>query len=195
MRYPAQHKQETRKRIVKAAARQFRSRGSEGTAIGDLMRNLQLTHGGFYRHFKSKDDLFVEAFAEGHGGLHSKIMSAIERAPKGSEVEALIDTYLDIEHCDNPADGCPVAALATELSRRPPQSRARLAFERILKERTQRLAKYMPGDTDEERARKVRMLMSGMAGTLTIARVLTDESRRRRFLEDARKFYLEAVRR
>src|SRR5262245_7476016 len=192
MRYPAEQKQQTRERIVRAAARRFRSRGSEGAAIGDLMRDLHLTHGGFYRHFRSKEDLFVEAFEIDE--LHLQIVSAMQRAPKGGEVKALIDAYLDIEHCNNISDGCQVAALATELARRPPRSRARVTFERILKERNERMAQFMTGATEGECKRKVRMLMSGMAGTLTIARVLTDEGRRRRFLEDAKQFYLDAVR-
>src|SRR2546425_8562978 len=116
MRYSATHKQETRQRIIRAAARHFRSRGSEGAAIGDLMRDLHLTHGGFYRHFDSKEDLLVKAFEQGHDEIQSRIVSAVESAPKGSEVKALIDAYLSIEHCDNPADGCPVAALATEFA-------------------------------------------------------------------------------
>jgi len=62
MRYPADHKQQTRERIVRAAARRFRRRGSDGAGIGDLMRDLRLTHGGFYRHFDSKERLFAEAF-------------------------------------------------------------------------------------------------------------------------------------
>jgi len=193
MRYSAEHKQQTRERIVRAAARRFRSRGSQGAGIGALMRDLRLTHGGFYRHFHSKEDLFIEAFEEGTTEIARKIDSAIEQAPSGGELKAFIDAYLDIEHCDNAGEGCPVAALATELARRPPRSRARLTFERILRERTQRMAKYMPGTAEEERERKARMLMSGMAGTLTIARVITDERRRRRFLDDAKKFYFEAA--
>src|SRR5712664_1349084 len=128
MRYPSEHKQQTREKIVKAAARRFCSRGSERAGIGDLMRDLHLTHGGFYRHFDSKEDLLVKAFEQGLDEIHSRIVSAVESAPKGSEVKALIDAYLSIEHCDNPAGGCPVAALATELARRPPRSKARLAF-------------------------------------------------------------------
>ena len=63
MRYSAEHKEQTRGRIVRAAARRFRSRGSEA-AVGELMRDLRLTHGGFYRHFESKEDLFAEAFEQ-----------------------------------------------------------------------------------------------------------------------------------
>jgi TetR/AcrR family transcriptional repressor of nem operon len=157
------------------------------------MRDLHLTHGGFYRHFRSKEDLLVEAFQEGRSDIHGKIMSALEKAPPGGEAEALINAYLDIEHCDNAADGCPVASLATELSRKPPRSRARVAFERILKARTGLFARYMPGATEKERIRKARLLMSGMSGTLSVARVLTDRRQRRRFLDDAKKFYLEDV--
>ena len=193
MRYAAEHKQETRERIVRAAARRFRSRGSQGAAIGDLMRDLHLTHGGFYRHFDSKEDLFVEAFARGDE-ISRKIALAIEQAAPGCELKAFIDTYLDFEHCENVAEGCPVAALAVELARRPPRSRARVAFERELRDRTQRMAKYVPGASEEERVRKARMLMSGMAGTMTVARVITDKGRRRRFLNDAKKFYYGAVR-
>jgi TetR/AcrR family transcriptional repressor of nem operon len=193
MRYPPEHKQRTRERIVRAAARRFRSRGSQGAAIGDLMQDLHLTHGGFYRHFKSKDELFAEAFEHGHGEIFARILSAIEQAPKGEEVKALIDAYLSTEHCDNPGEGCPIAALATELARRSPRSRVRLAFERGLRNRTHRISKYMPGASEEERERKARALMSGMAGTLAIARVITDDGDRRRFLDDARQFYLAAV--
>src|SRR5215468_8277012 len=135
MRYPAEHKQQTRHRIVKAAARRFRSRGSEGAGIGELMHDLDLTHGGFYRHFRSKEDLFVEAFGEGALETHGRIVAAMKNAPRGGERKALIDAYLSEEHCENAADGCPVATLATELARRPARSRARLAFEAALKER------------------------------------------------------------
>jgi TetR/AcrR family transcriptional repressor of nem operon len=194
MRYTAEHKKETRDRIVRAAARRFRSRGSEGAVIGDLMRDLRLTHGGFYRHFDSKEDLFVEVFEHASNDIAGRIASAVEEAPKGGELKAFIDAYLDIKHCDNAGEGCPVAALASELARRPPASKARGAFMRVLRDRTQRMAKYMPGATEEARVSKARMLMSGMSGTLTIARVIADDRQRRQFLDDARKFYFDAVR-
>jgi TetR/AcrR family transcriptional repressor of nem operon len=193
MRYSKEHKQQTRERIVRAASRRFRSRGSQGAGIGELMRELRLTHGGFYRHFDSKEDLFVEAFQQGTSEINRKIAEAIDQAPPGGELKALIDTFLSDEHCDNAADGCPVTALATELSRRPPRSRARTAFQDVLKERAAWLGRQMPGETREERETRARMLMSGMAGTLNIARVLTDEQSRRRVLAQARQFDLRAA--
>ena len=191
MRYPAEHKQQTRQRIVRAAARRFRSRGTEGATIGTLMRDLRLTHGGFYRHFDSKEELFIDAFGESLEELSRKMLSAIEDVPRGGELKALINRYLDLEHSDDVAGGCPVAALATEIARRPPKTRA--AFVRILKNHTANAAKFMPGATEEERERKARVLLSGMAGTLNMARVIVDDEQRRRFLEDAKKFYFEAA--
>ena len=192
MRYPADHKQRTRERIVKAAARRFRSRGSENAAIGDLMRDLKLTHGGFYRHFHSKEDLFAQAFEHSLQDVRRRFLAAAEQAPAGGELKALIDTYLDVAHCANTADGCPVAALASEVARRPRASRA--AFQRILANHVRLIARHVPGDSDEERERKAMMLFTGMAGTLTVARVVTDARRCGRMLEAAKKFYLDAAR-
>jgi TetR/AcrR family transcriptional regulator, transcriptional repressor for nem operon len=107
VRYSADHKQQTRERIVRAAARRFRSRGTEGAAIGDLMRDLRLTHGGFYRHFASKEDLVAEAFERALTEMGDRAIAAIQRAPKGKEMQALIETYLDPDHCDDIAGGCP----------------------------------------------------------------------------------------
>jgi TetR/AcrR family transcriptional regulator, transcriptional repressor for nem operon len=193
MRYPPGHKERTRERIIRAAARRFRSRGSEGAAIGDLMRDLRLTHGGFYRHFGSKEELFVEAFRRSLQDVARRMSSAAEHAPRGAELKAIIDAYLDLGHCDKPADGCPFAALAPELTRRP--LRARAALLRVVRSFVAELARYVPGATDDERQRKARMLFSGMAGTLTVARIMPDREQRRRILDDAKEFYRDAMRR
>jgi len=191
MRYPAGHKEQTRERIVKAAARRFRSQGSGGSAIGDLMRDLRLTHGGFYRHFDSKEDLFAQAFEHSLQDVRRRFLAVIEQAPPGGELKTLIDAYLDVEHCENAAEGCPVAALASEVARRPRAARA--AFQRILGNHIKLIAKYVPGENEDERERRAVMLFSGMAGTLTVVRVMTDDQRRQRMLDAAKKFYLDAA--
>jgi TetR/AcrR family transcriptional repressor of nem operon len=192
MRYPAEHKQRTREQIIRAAARRFRSRGNKGTVIGDLMRDLRLTHGGFYRHFDSKEELFTTAFEHSLEESARKVLSTVESASEGAKLKTLIDGYLDLEHCENVAGGCPVAALATDIARHLPKERA--ALLRVLKTHVARVAKYIPGTTEAEREHKARVLFSGMAGTLTLARVIVDKQERRRFLDDAKKFYFEAVR-
>jgi TetR/AcrR family transcriptional regulator, transcriptional repressor for nem operon len=193
MRYRAEHKQQTRERIVRAAARRFRSKGGEGAGIGDLMRDLHLTHGGFYRHFDSKESLFAEAFEEGLKEIGDRVTAAIERAPRGGELKALIDAYLDIEHCNDVSGGCPVAALASEVARRPRGARG--PFLHALRAHIRRMARYVPAASDQERREKAIALFTGMAGTLTVARAFTDETDRRTILKVARKFYLAAAQR
>ncbi len=191
MRYPTDQKQQTRERIVRAASRRFRSRGPDGAAIAELMRDLRLTHGGFYRHFGSKEGLFVEAFETALKEWSDRAVAAIEKARPGGEMQALIDSYLDLGHCEDTAGGCPVAALASEIARRPKGSRG--PFLQALRAHIRRMEQYVPGRTVEERRQKTIALFTGMAGTLTIARAFTDEQDRRAILDGARKFYLAAV--
>jgi TetR/AcrR family transcriptional regulator, transcriptional repressor for nem operon len=191
MRYHADHKQQTRQRIVRAASRRFRRRGTEGAAIADLMRDLRLTHGGFYRHFASKEGLLVEAFEAALKEWGDRAVAAIEKASAGGELQALIDAYLDPEHCEDVAGGCPVAALASDIARRPKGSRGQ--FLQALRAHIRRMEQYMPGRTVEERRQKTIALFTGMAGTLTVARAFTDEQDRRTILDGARQFYLAAV--
>jgi TetR/AcrR family transcriptional regulator, transcriptional repressor for nem operon len=193
MRYATEHKQQTRERIVRAAARRFRSGGSERAAIGDLMHDLRLTHGGFYRHFDSKEDLFAEAFEQSLKEVGDRVTKAIEQAPRGEELKALIEAYLDPDHCSDVAGGCPVAALASEVARRSRGARA--PFVQALRGHIRRMAKYIPAANDEERREKTIALFSGMAGTLTIGRTFTDENDRRMILKGAQRFYLAAAHR
>jgi TetR/AcrR family transcriptional repressor of nem operon len=191
MRYPSDQKQQTRERIVRAASRRFRSRGTDGAAIAELMRDLRLTHGGFYRHFGSKEGLVIEAFETALKESTNRAVAAIEKARPGGEMQALIDSYLDPRHCEDIAGGCPVAALASEIARRPKGSRG--PFLQALRAHIRRMEQFVPGRTVEERRQRTIALFTGMAGTLTIARAFTDEQDRRAILDGARKFYLAAV--
>ncbi len=192
MRYPAEHKQATRERIVRAAARQFRSRGGEGAGIAGLMRTLRLTHGGFYRHFDSKEELYEEAIGEALRDSGDSALLAAESAPKGHELKALIDAYLSEAHCRDLAGGCPIAALSSELARRPATTRR--AFQRAVRGHLERFSQFLPGATAEDRWRRAAVLFSGMSGTLSVARALADDQARGRLLRDARAFFLAAAR-
>jgi TetR/AcrR family transcriptional repressor of nem operon len=191
MRYSADHKQNTRDRIVRAAARRFRSKGSEGAGIGDLMRDLRLTHGGFYRHFSSKENLFTEAFAQSLTEVGDRVTRAVEQAPRGGELKALVDAYLDVDHLNDVAGGCPVAALASEVARRPRAARG--PFLRALRAHIDRMERFIPAENDQKRREKAISLFTGMAGTLTVARAFTEERDRRAILDGAKTFYLAAA--
>lgn len=189
MRYPAEHKEQTRERIVQAASRRFRRAGA-GVGIGQLMKALKMTHGGFYRHFKNKDELLVQALEKGFEEMRARMSATIAAAKPGHELESIIETYLSDEHCTDPAGGCPVAALASEIARQPRAVRA--AFDRAIQHGTARIAEFMSGGTEEERRRRAGVLMSGMSGTLAVARAVSDDRLRRTILSGARKTYIEA---
>jgi len=189
MRYPAEHKEETRERIVHAASRRFRKAGA-GVGIGQLMKTLKMTHGGFYRHFKSKDDLFVAALEKGFEEMRSNLGAAIANAKPGHELELIIESYLSERHCADASGGCPVAALASDISRQPRAVRA--AFDRAVQNVTATMSRFMKGATEEERRRKAAVLFSGMSGTVAVARAVSDPELRRNILASARKIYVEA---
>lgn|SRR5262245_54570053 len=190
MRYTSQHKQETRERIVRAASRQFRGRGGEGVAIAELMSKLNLTHGGFYRHFDSKEQLLVEAIAKGFEEIAANLADAAENGPAGCELKGIIERYLSLEHCANPAEGCPVAALASEIARYPRSLRVKI--DRAMHKYMKKIAGFLPGATEDERERNFLILFSGMGGALSVARVTSDPELRKTILQAAKDFYIKA---
>src|SRR5260370_6003258 len=101
---------ETRKRIVRAAARKFREQGIVATGLADLMKAAGLTHGGFYKHFASKDQLVAEATT-------AALDTVLEGMAAHPTTSAAVAAYLSARHRDNPASGCPLAALGGELAR------------------------------------------------------------------------------
>lgn len=189
MRYPADHKDRVRGKIVRAASRRFRGKGGE-VAIADLMRDLKLTHGGFYRHFAGKEELFTEAFLASVEQAKERITGAIRGAPPGRELEAIVNMYLSPGHCAHPAEGCPVAALAGEIARHPKSTRA--TFDGALRAYADAVGPFMPGDTAAKRERRAIVLLAGMAGTLNLARATADDALRNTILDQARRFYVQA---
>lgn len=105
MRYPEDHKQKTRRRIVEEAARLFRQDGVGATGLQPLMKALGLTHGGFYAHFKSKDDLVETALRHAAAQL-DEITAPLAEAER--PLALLIEQYLSPRHRDNPGAGCPL---------------------------------------------------------------------------------------
>jgi TetR/AcrR family transcriptional repressor of nem operon len=102
VRYPAEQKADTHEKILAAAARSFREHGSDANGIGRVMKELGLTKGGFYRHFKSKGDLYAAAVARAFEEMGNHTVALAETAPKGQELRAIIENYLSIEHANHP---------------------------------------------------------------------------------------------
>lgn len=158
--------QANRAHIVETAARLFRERGYDGVGVADLMAAAGFTHGGFYKHFKSKADLMAEAAAF---GLAQSTQTAAQ-----SDAASFIAYYLSREHRDAPGAGCTFAALSGDAARQSAELKATFAdaIERML-------AQPAPADTalDEAALRCVKIQrMAQMIGTLILSRTCPDDS-------------------
>jgi len=190
MRYPVEQKAETHEKIVEAAARSFREHGSEGQGLALLMKDVGLTHGGFYRHFKSKEDLYVDAVTRGFQQTGDRLLAAARRAPKGEQLRAIIESYLSIQHLEDPGSGCVLATLAADIARQRPAVRARV--NAAMKSYRERLLPFLPGKNTSEKTRQFIVLFPAMAGILMTARAVSDSAARKTILATARHFYIGA---
>jgi TetR/AcrR family transcriptional regulator, transcriptional repressor for nem operon len=190
MRYSLEHKARNHENILSVAARSFRERGGDSSGIGMVMKRVGLTKGGFYRHFKSKDDLFVEAVARAFDEMGRGMVAVARSAPEGQALRAIIDRYLSARHANSPGTGCVLSALGPELARKPLSVRKRIeASQAAYRER---LLPFVPGQTREEKLAKYMVLFPSMAGVLTMARFASDPQRRERMLMEARNFFIKA---
>jgi TetR/AcrR family transcriptional repressor of nem operon len=113
MRVSNEEKERSRERILAAAGRLFRERGIEGASVGDIMGAAGMTHGGFYRHFASKEDLLAAALAKAFAAF----ARPLSEAPSGETAQAFRARYLSQAHRAAPGEGCPAAALGADVAR------------------------------------------------------------------------------
>src|SRR5215470_19368666 len=106
MRYSREHKAQNHEKILSVAARSFRERGGDSSGIGTVVKKVCLKKGGFYRHFKSKDDLFVEAVARAIDETGRGMVETAKSAPEGQALRAIIERYLSADHANSLATGC-----------------------------------------------------------------------------------------
>lgn len=189
MRYSREHKAQNHEKILAMAARSFREHGGDSSGIGTVMKKAGLTKGGFYRHFGSKDDLFVEAVARAFDEMGRGMLEVANSAPEGQALRAIIERYLSTRHANSPGMGCVFAALGPELARKPLAVRKRIE---VLREAyRERLLPFVPGQTREDKLAKFELLFPGMAGVLTAARLKLSLQARERMLSEARKFFIK----
>src|SRR5260370_31543005 len=169
MRKSKQETAETRQRILKAAAAKFRQNGIGATSLSDLMAAAGLTHGGFYRHFDSKDQIVAEACAD---ATESAIATFFSNKSPQSGLKARVGKYLSPAHRDDPSAGCPLAALGSEIARCDEKTRgaATQAFLELVE-----IIAAAPGHTRPDVARRRALVAAAtMIGALTMSRIVTD---------------------
>ena len=169
MRVTREEADANRERILDVAGRLFREHGFDGVGVADIMKGAGLTHGGFYGHFASKDDLAAEITARivGRDGWMRRL--AGKANPSFREV---VRGYLTPRHRDDPGHGCLFAALGADVVRRP--AAVRRSFTDGLRDRIEALAQLVPGRSPTARRRQALATMAGMVGALMLSRAVDD---------------------
>jgi len=157
---------------VKTAGIRFRQNGICETGLADLMESAGLTHGGFYRHFDSKDQLISEVSADAFATNVSKMEAAASTAKGRKALEAIANRYLSPEHRKDRAHGCPLAALGSELARSEKSTRS-AATEGILK-MIATVAEGMKSPNTDRAKKSASVFVATMLGALTISRIVAD---------------------
>src|SRR5579885_1122399 len=120
MRYEPEHKTRTRERIIRNAARKLRAEGLSGPGVASMMKASGLTVGGFYKHFRNKDELVADALALSFSELGEKTHALLQAVPREDRWKMVVRWYLSPDHCNHADRGCPVAALAPDIARAKP---------------------------------------------------------------------------
>ncbi|MFE3444487.1 TetR/AcrR family transcriptional regulator [Nocardia sp. NPDC059180] len=178
-----------RKQVLDAAAAQVRERGAGAMTVPDLMAAAGLTHGGFYRHFQSKQDLVTQACT----AAYAEKIEEMDRIRAASPDDAtarrtFIERYLSTIHRDTPANGCGIAATAADVSRATPDSPLRQAYLDGIHNMIAKLAEFGEHPTDDP---EVLVELSVMVGALMLSRASADDDLSTRILDAARAFLVE----
>jgi TetR/AcrR family transcriptional repressor of nem operon len=180
MRVSRDQAAEHRERIVDTAARLFRQNGFDGVGLDAIMRDVGLTHGGFYRHFKSKDDLAAAA-------VERALRRGVERQSRFRTIGELVADYLSDRHLADPANGCALASLGADMSRQGAGVRRGLTSH--LRAQLERLTLVLRGGTAASRRKRAIATLAGIVGALTLARATDDSALADEILTAARDVF------
>ena len=160
-----------REKILEIAGTLFRAHGYHGIGVADIMKRAGLTHGGFYGHFASKDDLAAEI--TGRVLRREGWLERLTGKPHPSYAD-LVRGYLSAEHRDDPGHGCFFAAVGSDVARQPRS--VRRAFTDGVRKRLDIISSLVPGRSSAARRRKAIATLAGLVGALVLARAVDDRS-------------------
>ena len=185
MRKSKEEAARTRERILEAAALEFRRNGIAETGLSELMAAAGLTHGGFYRHFKSKDQLVTEACAAAFDSGAKTAAAMCSHDGKRNDLKTFATNYLSTDHRDDLPGGCTFAALGSELVRANENTRA-VATDGLLR-LVDLIARQFGAMRPDAAKRRALVAVSTLVGALTLARIVTDPKLSAVLLREARK--------
>lgn len=173
-----------RQRILDAAAPRLRQSGLAGVSIRELMRSAQLTHGGFYGHFASRDDLIAEVLEKALSDGETSFRAGSGKGPH--TLKSFLNVYLSKAHRDDPGSGCAVSALAGDVARTDQRSRE------IMTNYVVRFFDNICNLIDDEEATEFAMsVVCTIVGAVTLSRAVSDEKMSNRLLSVARQAILD----
>jgi TetR/AcrR family transcriptional repressor of nem operon len=185
MRYDSEHKERTRQRVVQEAAAAIREYGPDKIGVADLMAKAGLTHGGFYAHFRSKDDLVAEAITQMFDERYEVFRQCMEGAELAAGLAGFIDHYLTTRHRDRRQKGCPLPSLSGDLARMPAVARKR--FEAGAQRLIHAIADVLRSLGRSEPDALAASLVAEMVGALALSRAVAKEDVSASILESARR--------
>ncbi|MBS0989292.1 TetR/AcrR family transcriptional regulator [Acetobacter okinawensis] len=177
MRVTREQMQENRCRILEVASQLFREKGFESVTVAEVMKAAGLTHGGFYGHFSSKDDLIAQTMMY--------ILQEKEDESEGSFADYL-SSYLSFLHRDNPDKGCPTACLAGDIRRQ--SSEARTAMTAGIRSQIERIGAGFVGHTKSTRRREAIGTWSAMVGAIVLSRAVNDQALSNEIINETKNF-------
>ncbi|RMQ38845.1 TetR family transcriptional regulator [Pseudomonas amygdali pv. mori] len=184
MRYALDHKAQTHQRIVKEASMRFRRDGIGATGLQPLMKALGLTHGGFYAHFKSKDDLVEQALSHALDNVKGITSDVFARQDSLSE---FIDLYLSLDSRDPPDGGCPLPTMCLELGQRDQPS---ATTDKIILHLLELFDQSLSQTGAESKSLPV---LSTLVGGVVLARGAFDEELSQRILDTTRDYLKQEI--
>ena len=175
MRYDADHKQKTRERVLKVAAREIRAQGPHRIGVAGVMAKAGLTHGGFYAHFASKDDLVASAIGQMFQEARGRQQKALADLTPAEGLAAYIEFYLSNDHRDARTAGCPLPFLSADAPRLDEAARARFAAG--VASLTETLAERLVAVGHANAHELASSMLSEMVGAVSLARAEPDPER------------------
>jgi TetR/AcrR family transcriptional regulator, transcriptional repressor for nem operon len=174
-------KAKSHERIVDIASARIRESGTATPGVAEIMQAAGLTHGGFYKHFGSRDDLVAEAVDR----TFAQTEEALRPVTDGAEdpLAAFVDWYLSAEHRDHPAAGCGVVALGGDVVRG--DARIRASYTEQVRRYLGHLEAWLDG-SDQDRRGRATVMLSTLVGALLVARAVDDPALSDEILADVR---------
>ena len=191
MRYGSEHREKTHSSLIEAASALVRRDGPDRISVSELMKSVGLTHGGFYYHFASREDMLARAIERAFASTQERLESICTDRTPAAALREYVERYLSPEHRDNRSTGCPLATLTAHAALLGDDSRA--AFEHGAAGLTSRLARMLEQVGHADAGALAISVFAEMSGALSISRVIGDPVKSDEVLRICRRSVLSRV--